>query len=112
MAALPPIRAARAPTSLTFSYTVSAASASVPTLAIVSVNLPNGATINQTGGGAANLSGALVVFSGLGVDPPVNTAAITAVTETPSSSVLGVGQTVTFTLTASSALMVAGERRR
>lgn len=60
---------------LTFSYTVANTDTTVPTLAITGLNLANGASIRDPLGNEANLSGALVAFSGLGVDPPSGDAA-------------------------------------
>ncbi|MCU1340553.1 MAG: hypothetical protein JWO19_6134, partial [Bryobacterales bacterium] len=54
---------------LTFSYTVGASDSKVSTLAISQVNLPGSATITNSLGDAANLSGALKTFAGLQVDP-------------------------------------------
>ena len=63
---------------LTFTYTVGSGDATVPSLAITQANLPNGATITDGAGNAANLSGALATFSNLaiGVDqaPVVTTS--------------------------------------
>ena len=47
---------------LTFAYTVGASDTTVSALAITQVNLPNGATIKDGGGNAANLSNALATF--------------------------------------------------
>ena len=55
---------------LSFSYTVATTDANVPALAIASVSLPNGATIADAAGNAADLTGALVTFLGLQIDPP------------------------------------------
>ena len=55
---------------LTFSYTVSASDNAVSGLAITQVNEPNGATITDANGNAADLVGALTTFSGLEIDPP------------------------------------------
>ena len=52
---------------LTFNYTVSKNGATVSALAITEVNLPGGATVKDSVGNAANLSGALVTFNGLAV---------------------------------------------
>ena len=93
---------------LTFTSTVAAGATSVSALAITGVNLPSGATIKDGFGNAANLAGALVSFSGLGVSGAATSAAITGVAESPSTGDLHAGQTVTFTLTANSALTVAG----
>ena len=59
---------------LTFSYTVGANDATVSALAITAVNLLNGAKINDVAGNSANLSAALVTFSGLQIDPPAPVA--------------------------------------
>ncbi|MDB5505058.1 MAG: hypothetical protein JWR89_4960, partial [Tardiphaga sp.] len=64
---------------LVFSTTVAATDKSVATLGVTSLNLANGATIVDSGGLAANLSGAVKTFAGLSVDtspvvtPPVTT---------------------------------------
>ena len=50
---------------LTFSYTVGTNDSSVSALAITQLNLPNGATIKNSLGDAANISGAATTFSGL-----------------------------------------------
>ena len=56
---------------LTFSYTVGATDSTVANLAITQVNLPAGATVADAAGNAADLSGALTTFSGLGVNSDV-----------------------------------------
>ena len=55
---------------LTFIYTVGANDSTVPALTITAVNLPDGATISDAAGNAADLSGALVTFPDLQIDPP------------------------------------------
>ena len=55
---------------LTFTYTVGANDSTVPALTITAVNLPDGATISDAAGNAADLSGALVTFPDLQIDPP------------------------------------------
>ena len=55
---------------LTFSYTVGANDSTVSALTITAVNLSDGATINDAAGNAADLSGALVTFPDLQIDPP------------------------------------------
>jgi hypothetical protein len=64
---------------LTFTYTVGSGDATGSALAITQANLPNGATITDGAGNAANLSGALTTFPNLaiGVDqaPVVTTSA-------------------------------------
>jgi beta-glucanase (GH16 family) len=54
---------------LTFQTTVAATNTSTSALAITKVNLPNGASIKDTDGLSANLSGAVKAFSGLRIDP-------------------------------------------
>ena len=80
---------------LTFSYTVRATDATVPTLAITQTNLPGGATVKDAAGNTANLSGAVTTFAGLSIDPP---PVVVSVSETPSTGNLNVGKTVTLTL--------------
>ena len=58
---------------LTFTYTVGASDSSVSDLAITQVNLPTGASIKDTSGNAANLTGALATLWGLQIDPPSST---------------------------------------
>ena len=55
---------------LTFIYTVAANDSTVPALTITAVNLPDGATISDAAGNTADLSGALVTFPDLQIDPP------------------------------------------
>ena len=90
---------------LTFSYTVGAADSTVPTLAIIQANLPSGATVTDVAGNAADLSGAVTTFPGLSIDPP---PVVVSVAETPSSGDLGVGKTVTLTLTLNDVVTVSG----
>ena len=91
---------------LTFSYTVSANDQTVSALAITQANEPNGATITDDSGNAANLVGAATTFIGLQIDPP--TPILTAIAESPASGDLGAGKTVTFSLTLSELVLVAG----
>ena len=56
---------------LTYTYTVGSNDTTVSALAITQANLPNGATITDGAGNAANLSGALTTFPNLSIDPPV-----------------------------------------
>ncbi|WP_426442336.1 hypothetical protein [Bradyrhizobium genosp. P] len=61
---------------LTYTYTVGSSDALVAALAITQANLPNGATITDGAGNAANLSGALTTFPSLVIgfdNPPVVT---------------------------------------
>jgi hypothetical protein len=94
--------------SLTFSYTVAATDAAVSALAIRAVNLPNGASIQDGAGNAANLSGALTSFSSLQVDPVAAGANVSAIAESPASGDLDTGKTVTLRLSLSGAVTVAG----
>jgi hypothetical protein len=94
-------------TALTFSYTVGATDTPVSALAITQANLPNGATIKDSIGNAVNLSGALVTFSGLAVDPPTGPT-VSSVVESPSTGDLNAGKTVTLTLNLGAAVTVAG----
>ena len=55
---------------LVFTYKVGSTDKTVTTLGITQVNLPNGATVTNTFGSSANLSGAVTTLSGLGIDPP------------------------------------------
>ncbi len=55
---------------LNFSYTVASADKTVTTLGITQLNLPNGASIINANGDAANLAGAVTTLPGLGIDPP------------------------------------------
>src|SRR5262249_31910065 len=50
---------------LTFGYTVSSTDSPVSALSVTQVNLPNGATVIDAAGNAADLSGALTAFPGL-----------------------------------------------
>ena len=80
---------------LTFSYTVGAGDNPVSALAITQANLPNGATITDAAGNAANLAGAVTTFSGLPIDPPAN---LNSIVESPASGDLDSGKTITLTL--------------
>ena len=73
---------------LTFSYTVGASDSAVSNLAITQANLPNGATIEDAAGKAANLAGALTTFFGLQVDPPGSGAPVIT-SFSPDSGVAG-----------------------
>nr|WP_249137664.1 hypothetical protein [Bradyrhizobium canariense] len=65
--------------SLTFSTTVASTNTNTLALAITGANLPNGASIKDSGGLAANLSGAVTTFSGLQIST-------TSATPTPPST--------------------------
>ena len=88
---------------LIFTYTVANAQ-NASALAVTGNNL-NGTTvaITDTDGNAANLSGADVTFSGLAIG-----ATVTSITANPPSGDLGPGKTVTFTVTMSEAVKLAG----
>ena len=74
---------------LTFSYTVGASDATVSALAITAVNLLNGAKITDVAGNPANLSAALVTFTGLQIDPPTAPVAPTITSFSTDSGVVG-----------------------
>ena len=90
---------------LTFSYTIGVTDTTVPTLAITQVNLPNGATVKDAAGNAANLAGAVTTFPGLSIDPP---PLVVSVSESPSTGNLHAGNTVTLTLGLNDVVTVAG----
>ena len=90
---------------LTFSYTVGATDSAVPALTITQASLPNGATIKDAAGNAANLSGAVTTFSGLAIDPPVY---VSSLADSPSTGDLNSGKTVTLTVDMSGVVTVAG----
>nr|WP_051390220.1 hypothetical protein [Bradyrhizobium sp. Ec3.3] len=74
---------------LTFKTTVASTDTTVSSLAITGVNLPSGASIKDSSGVAANLSGAVKTFTGLQIDPPPSTSG------TSSSGTTSGGTTVT-----------------
>jgi len=83
---------------LTFKTTVASTDTKTSALAINGVNLPSGASIKDSSGAAANLSGAVKTFTGLQVDPtlpssPSSIAPVLTVAD-PSLSVNGRGGTV------------------
>ena len=88
---------------LIFTYTVANAQ-NAAALAVTGNNL-NGTTvaITDTDGNAANLSGADVAIAGLAIG-----ATVTSITANPPSGDLGPGKTVTFTVTMSEAVKLAG----
>ncbi|WFU38859.1 hypothetical protein QA640_31300 [Bradyrhizobium sp. CB82] len=57
---------------LTFKTTVASTNTTTSALAITGVNLPSGASIKDSSGVAANLSGAVKTFTGLQIDPPTS----------------------------------------
>jgi hypothetical protein len=89
---------------LTFSYTVGAGQ-SASSLAATAVNL-NSATITDGAGNVANLSLNGLTQHGPQID--TSTPTISALTESPASGDLGVGTTVTFTLSLNEVVTVAG----
>ena len=92
-------------TSLVFDYTVEAGQ-NTSSLAATAVNLAGGATIADGAGNNANLSLAGLTQAG----PQIGTTAptLTAVSESPSTGDLGVGQSGTIALTTSEAVTVTG----
>jgi len=57
---------------LTFKTTVASTDTNTSALAITGVNLPSGASIKDSSGVEANLSGAVTTFTGLQIDPPTS----------------------------------------
>ena len=90
---------------LIFSYTVGASNTNVAALQATAVNL-NGAKIANGAGTAATLSLTGLTQSGPQID--VTTPTITAIANSPASGSLGVGKTVTFTLTLNDIVTVSG----
>ncbi|MDR3473756.1 MAG: hypothetical protein P4M09_19040, partial [Devosia sp.] len=90
--------------SLVFSTTV-AAGQSTAALAATAVNL-NGATIKDATGNAASLTLTGLTQAGPQID--TTTPTLTAVGETPATGIMVAGNTVTFKLTLSEAVTVAG----
>ena len=68
---------------LTFSYMVGVSDQTVPALEVIKVNLPNGAAITSVAGTPANLTGALAIFSSLGIDPPAPNSVANPIAEMP-----------------------------
>ena len=96
---------ASTPTNLVFTYTV-AAGQNTPDLAVTGVAL-NGAAVTDAAGNAANLSGAVANPSGtLQVDTTAPTVA--AVTTSPASGTVALGQAVAITVTPTEPVTVAG----
>jgi YVTN family beta-propeller protein len=92
---------------LTFTYTVGSTDSNVTSLQVSSINLPKGATIQDSGGNNLNLSlSAVPTYSGPQIDTTI--PAVTAVAETPSTGNLTAGKNVTITLTTSEAVTVTG----
>jgi hypothetical protein len=90
-------------TALTFSYTVQTSDQDVASLAVTGVNLPSGATI-ASGSANATFAGALQTFTGLAIDPPL----VTAIKQSPATGDYDAGNTITFTVTMSEKVTVAG----
>ncbi|UWU73924.1 hypothetical protein N2603_28125 [Bradyrhizobium huanghuaihaiense] len=90
--------------SLTFKTTVASTDTTTSALAITGVNLPSGASIKDTGGLAANLSGAVKTFTGLQVDP-TSTTPTTPTSPTPPSTPSVISPVLTI---ADDSLWVAG----
>ena len=91
---------------LTFSYTV-AAGQNTSALAITAVNLPNGATINDSAGKNAALSLTGLTQNGPQID--TMTPTVTSVVESPVSGDLNAGKTGTLTLDLNEAVTVNGK---
>ncbi|WLA67656.1 hypothetical protein [Bradyrhizobium diazoefficiens] len=89
--------------SLVFKTTVASTDTNTSALAITGVNLPNGATIKDSGGLAANLAGAVKTFSGLQISTATSNTPTTPTPTTPTSSV-----TRPVLAVADSSLWVAG----
>ena len=81
---------------LTFNYIVGANDTTVSALTITAVNLPGGTSIDDEAGNAADLSGALVTFPELQIDPS-GTPVINGFS--PDTNVVGDGVTSASTLT-------------
>jgi hypothetical protein len=93
---------------LTFANTVSIHDATVPTLAVTQVDLPNGAIVQNAAGTSANLAGAVTTLSGLGIDPPETTPAVTQVVANPGGGHEGIGSTISITVGLDEAVIVTG----
>ena len=79
---------------LTFTQVVTATDTAASTLAITAVNLPTGATVKNSVGNAANLSGAVTSFAGVSVTP--TTTAATAPVVAAESAVTAQNKAVTL----------------
>jgi hypothetical protein len=84
---------------LTFRTTVASTNTNTSALAITGVNLANGASIKDSSGAAANLSGAVRTFTGLQIDPMSSSSTSSGTSSsspsTPSSP--SASQTITVT---------------
>ena len=94
---------------LTFSYTVSAKDSDVSALGITQVNEPNGATVTDANGNAANLVGAVTTLPGLQIDVPPTVSSVSASGNgiTKGNGDLDAGHVVTLTVNLSNAVTVA-----
>ncbi len=90
---------------LTFSYTVGAGQ-NTSDLAVTAVSL-NSATVTDGAGNAANLTAAVTNPAGI-LQIDTTTPVISSLTESPASTELNAGKTVTFTLNLNEAVTVAG----
>ncbi|MBR0795965.1 heparin lyase I family protein [Bradyrhizobium jicamae] len=81
---------------LTFRTTIASNNTAHSALAITKVNLPSGASIKDSSGVAAKLSGAVKTFTGLKVDP--TDPAVASVTALPKTGTEVVGNTITLAL--------------
>ena len=90
---------------LTFYYHV-AAGQNIASLAATTVNLPSGATINDSAGNAANLSLTGLSQSGPQIDTTAPT--VTSLVASPAKAALNTGKTVALTLNFSEPVTVAG----
>jgi hypothetical protein len=72
---------------LTFKTTVASTDTATSALAITGVNLPNGASIKDALGVAANVSGAVKTFSGIQIDPTSSTAPTSPTSPTAPSAI-------------------------
>ena len=91
---------------LSFSYTVGAGDSTVAALAITQANLPNGATITDGAGNAANLSLTSLTQSGPQID--TTTPTVLSLVESPANGDLSAGKVGTLTLNLSETVTVAG----
>ena len=90
---------------LTFAYKVGAGDTSVPALAVTGLSVGS-ATIIDSAGQAANVTGATQTFAGLKID--TLTPVITEVLTSSASDDVGLGKTVTVTLDFSKSVTVKG----
>src|ERR1019366_6758340 len=93
-------------TQLVFGYTVQSAQ-STTALAVTGFN-PNGATIQDTGGIAANFAGATAAFSSLEINWPPPGPTVLSVTATPNSGTLLTSASDTLTVNMTQAVTVVG----